>query len=368
MNTEQTHSLLSVSIGARSVANTSLQPLPDAGVSVRVATMDDLTFIDELQKKCREQLGFMFLSAIRGKIERGEILVAEESGIRDQESGNAGALSSLTPDSRPLTPVGYCISVDRYSKHDDVGIIYQMNVVPGRQRSFVAATLLKAVFDRAAYGCKLFCCWCAQDLPANKFWEAMGFVPLAFRAGSEKKARVHIFWQKRIRANDVTTPWWFPSKTEGGAMRADRIALPIPPGLRWWDEMPVLRPDATAMLPGKAERKTREKLVPGMKGGPMEPTPKPRAGAKFGAPPMGGVEVIEEKVEEKPKPAKAKREKRKADPKLIAAARELRDRWLEHVNSGAMLIEDAGKYDVARAVAGPSGVTEALLLPGPIAA
>ncbi len=90
-------------------------------------------------------------------------------------------------------PVGYCIGNDQYFKRDDVGIIYQMNVVPGRQRGFIGASLLKAQFERSAYGCKLYCCWCAQDIAANRFWESMGFVALAFRAGSEKKARVHIF-------------------------------------------------------------------------------------------------------------------------------------------------------------------------------
>ena len=37
------------------------------------------------------------------------------------------------------------MGLDRYFKRDDVGIIHQMNVVPGQQRSFVAAALLKAV-------------------------------------------------------------------------------------------------------------------------------------------------------------------------------------------------------------------------------
>ena len=46
-----------------------------------------------------------------------------------------------------------------------------------------------------------------QDIAANRFWEAMGFVPLAFRGGRTRegrggKPRVHIFWQKRIRAGD----------------------------------------------------------------------------------------------------------------------------------------------------------------------
>jgi hypothetical protein len=356
-----------------SSAIAALRPLPDAGVSVRVATMEDLTFIDELQKKCREQLGFMFLSAIRGKIERGEILIAEERLTADDtdSTDKSGHLNSSVPSVKSVvtTPVGYCISVDRYSKHDDVGIIYQMNVVPGRQRSFVAATLLKAMFDRAAYGCKLFCCWCAQDLPANRFWEAMGFVPLAFRAGSEKKsvrrgsrqARVHIFWQKRIRANDVTTPWWFPSKTEGGAMRADRIALPIPPGKHWSDEMPIIIPQATEasrQLPDVKEKRPRTVgKVPVPSEGPVRHGPK-----QFRAPSAKPViesvpEPVAEPIAEKPK--REKKPKAKADPKLVAAARELRDRWLEHVNSGgdgAMLIEDAGKYDVTRVLPAVSAV------------
>jgi hypothetical protein len=52
---------------------------------------------------------------------------------------------------------------------------------------------------------------------------------------------------------------------------------------------------------------------------------------------------------EKCKPAKKKREKVKADPAHVAAARELRDRWLEQVNTGRVTGE--GKYDVSRRAA-----------------
>jgi hypothetical protein len=68
-------------------------------------------------------------------------------------------------------------------------------------------------FDECAVWMQLYCCWCAQDIEANRFWESMGFVPLAFRAGSREEGRVHIFWQKRIRAGDETTPYWFPAQT-----------------------------------------------------------------------------------------------------------------------------------------------------------
>jgi hypothetical protein len=45
-----------------------------------------------------------------------------------------------------------------------------------------------------------------------------------------------------------------------------------------------------------------------------------------------------------------KKPRRKNDPKLVAAARELRDRWLERVNAEEYLLEGAGKYDATRAL------------------
>ena len=76
-------------------------------------------------------------------------------------------------------------------------------------------------------------------------------MPLAFRAGAKGK-RAHIFWQKRIREGDVSTPFWYPCKTDGGMMREDRIVLPIPPGVHWRDEMAILLPTA-GVLPSRGE-------------------------------------------------------------------------------------------------------------------
>src|SRR5688500_13476209 len=130
---------------------TPIVPVPRSPVCVRVAGPADLPFIDSLQKKNARAVGFMQTKALEAKIAAGFVLVAEGAG--------------------------YVISRDQYFKRDDVGIVYQLNVAPERQRGLIGAALLKAVFDRAAYGCRLFCCWCAQDIEANRFWEAMGFVP-----------------------------------------------------------------------------------------------------------------------------------------------------------------------------------------------
>ena len=68
------------------------------------------------------------------------------------------------------------------------------------------------------------------------------------------------------------------------------------------------------------------------------------------------------------------KQKPKNDPRLVAAARELRDRWLEQVNSGQYLPEAEGRYDVSRAIEANQSTSNARIvsiipaLPAPIAA
>ena len=259
----------------------------------------------------------------------------------------------------PGSPVGYCLFKDRYFKRDDVGIIYQLNVAPGKQRGLIGASLIKAAFERSAYGVKLFCCWCAQDIEANHFWESIGFVPLAFRAGSRgksaggrrKEGRIHIFWQRRIRAGDTQTPYWYPSETTGGALRENRIVLPMPPGTHWSDAKPVLLPGAPGMA---REERDEPKALEGATEKKRRARPAKKAAIHQGAASAGGLRFAPLPAPKGEKLAKAKPEKRQKlprqrnDPKYIAAARELRDRYLEQVHTARLT--SAGKYDVARSI------------------
>jgi hypothetical protein len=271
-------------------------------------------------------------------------------------------------------------------KRDDVGIVYQLNVLPLKQRHLIGATLIKAVFERAAYGCRLFCCWCAQDIQANWFWESIGFVPLAFRTGSRAKQRIHIFWQRRVRENDEgpgATPYWFPAKTEGGAVAEDRIVLPIPPGTHWRDATPGLLPG----VPGIAESEQPKALPETLPGGalvksrPEQPQmsklqkavimrsqSKHLRGVSVGRKAVitsGGVKYIEREdyvaeldapeeliEQEKPKRTRERKPRQKHEKEFVAKARELRDRYLEQVNApgSEMLLPDGScaKYDVSR--------------------
>jgi hypothetical protein len=259
-----------------------------------------------------------------------------------------------------------------------------LNVLPLKQRNLIGATLLKHVFERAAYGCRLFSCWCAQDIQANWFWEACGFVPLAFRTGSRAKQRVHIFWQRRIRQDDEITPYWYPALTKAGAVREDRIVLPIPPGTHWRDAKPIILPSQTSEVGDQRSAKALPPTrPPESRGKPFVPkaalvvappskhlkqTPKGKAAVVTAS----GIRYIDraDYVPE-PEPVKPKRERKpgaKNDPKHVAAARELRDRYLEEINSGRLLPAGQGKYDVGRALPGGGVNQTPVALPAPIAA
>ena len=407
--------------GAGALPGGSL-PGAGAGVRVRAGVEGDLAWMDRLQKVHRKAVGWMPMGQLRGHVEKGNVWVAEVGGDLgagewavgggDMGGGDMGAgewavgggerqtrgvdgvgfasapnsqrpaanSQQPTPNCQPPTPIAYVIGVDRYFKREDVGAVYQLNVEPGWQRGLVGARLLAAMFDRWPYGVRLCGCWCAQDLPANRFWEAMGFVPLAFRTGGRGKTsaadlaagrfkgRVHIYWQKAVRREDRDgrgprfKGWWYPSQTGGGAIREDRLVLPIPPGMHWSDAKPTVLPgvgrvlgevaaerEAAAQLSGPeveaarlaarqrraAEREAKRRAaaaaaaraetvaVGGLRFGPPPPpeaAPPEAAIPGAGALPGAGAGVV------------------KNDPRLVALARELRDRWLEEVEARPELI------------------------------
>src|SRR5687768_16492643 len=140
----------------------------------------------------------------------------------------------------------------------------------------------------------------AQDAPAP----GLPRHRRAFRAGSDKKKRVHIFWQRRVNADDQSTAYWYPSQTNAGAMREDRLVFPIPPGTHWRDvqavvlpgDAPVSPPEQRPALPGPTKRDPRKSKK-------ASPAPMP----------MGGFRFV---CEGQPERAKAAKTKRQPKPKV----------------------------------------------------
>ncbi|MFG0328780.1 MAG: hypothetical protein ACF8PN_02670 [Phycisphaerales bacterium] len=341
------------------------RPEPRVDMTTRPAAAADVPFLDELQKMHSHMVGWFPKKQMESHIGEGNIIIAEDEA---------------------RTPFGYCIAKDQYMSRDDVGVIFQLNVLPIEQRKLIGATLVRAVFDRAAYGCRLFCCWCAQDIQANFFWESIGFVPLAFRTGSRGKQRIHIFWQRRVREGDETTPYWFPSQTRAGAVREDRIVLPIPPGTHWRDAKPLLVPGMERGEPVIGAKPEPKALPPTRPPAPKVSTARKMAVVRSkskhlkGLPPGkaavmsgGGLRYIERGDHEpeaepvKKKPRKPRAPRKKHDPKLIAQARELRDRYLEDLNefdpAAALPPGSFGKWDVSKELGDARRAAESCRLP-----
>jgi hypothetical protein len=338
-------------------------PPPRVPVMTRVATMADVPFLDALQKQHSKALGYFPTKQFEGYIEMGGVLIASLSTEYSVPS-TEGKYSVPSTEAKPL---GYVISRDRYLKRDELGVIYQLCVVPGDQRKLIGASLIKAVFERSAYGCRLYCCWCAQDLAANYFWESLGFVPIAFRAGGRKtlrrrsgQERVHIFWQRRI--TDDQTPYWYPFQTNSGAIREDRIVFPIPPGVHWRDVRAVGVPTAGEGQDCGLERAARPALP-----GTVRPRRAASAASKSAGPRMmGGLYAAPAPAPSAAKKQRAPRTKPAAariDPAFLVKARELRDRWMERVNDApGASPAPAARYEVGRPAStaiSPSGILPA---------
>ncbi len=352
--------------------------VPRLPVVVRVGTMDDLPFIDRLQKAHAKELGFLPRMALEGKVKLGQVLVASVvSGPSSVASEGPASPQRTTDHGQRTTDAGYLIAADRYFKRDEVGYVTQVNVVPEHRRSLVAGALLQAQFDSSAYGCKLYCCWCAQDLAANAFWEAMGFVPIAFRTGSRTKGkggtpRIHLFWQKRIRAGDVSTPWWYPSQTGGGELREDRLVFPIPPGVGWRDVLPAVLPKGEAESPEALAAQSAAALAAAEVGAEVKVSAKlrrkkvarSRVVKKLRGPRMPGglwfaddfIDVTEHYEEwayfnaageEVAAPKKVKPKPAALDPRLTALARNLRDHWAERAE---LILAPPVVHDVRRSL------------------
>jgi hypothetical protein len=150
----------------------------------------------------------------------------------------------------------------------------------------------------------------------------------------------------RIREDDVETKWWYPCQTSGGAIGDDRLVFPIPPDKHWRDEMPVIlpKPAQNAITDQRAATTRAPKNSPHANGPVLH-------GARQFRPPTTTANAVVVQATPEPVVDNPKREKTpkvKCDPRHVALARELRDRWSEHVNTGAMQIEGAAKYDVTR--------------------
>jgi len=132
---------------------------------IRPATAADMLFIKSLQKRYTNQLGFLPTAALAEYIKSGRILLNDVNG---QEAGYVLW--------RPAAAGNY------------TGIsIIQAAVCQDAQRLHVGRGMIDHL--RSTHTVGVLGCWCATDLEANSFWQALGFLPCASRLGGKRRAR-----------------------------------------------------------------------------------------------------------------------------------------------------------------------------------
>lgn len=319
-----------------------------AQLQIREGGPGDLAWIDQMQKVHAGHLGFLWAKALEKRIDEKTVRIAVDSHG---------------------TQFAYIMWGEGYNGRDDVTICYQLAVAPAHYRRLIGASLVAAWIESLPYGFRLAGCWCAQDLPANNFWEACGFQAMAWRTGSRIKQRPHIWWCRHVRIDDHF-PMWMPAKTQGGAIGEERLIIPIMPDQRWDDPVTTFMPEApgdevtAAGLPKvSAEDIARLKRLTGSEaatpqigyvgGKAADEMPRPvvtRQGIKFiggaSAPPPGGRK-------------KKVKVKRKYDPELKRKVRDLRDRYLDALNSGQISLPSNEKWNVGRII-DPSRLLEGI--------
>lgn len=138
----------------------------------RLATLDDLGFIDRLRKRDSAALGFLSRTALAEKIRLGWVLLAEPCAVDVTWSER----SRPSDDSKPKVDHRPCGFLLHGSLRQPEVRVFQLAVEPAWRGRGVAGRLLRELLRRGrragAAGVSLRC---REELPANRFWHRSRF-------------------------------------------------------------------------------------------------------------------------------------------------------------------------------------------------
>ncbi|MBP3956317.1 hypothetical protein J8F10_13585 [Gemmata sp. G18] len=176
---------------------------PTTALTLRGAEPSDWVFLDHLQRRHHDAIGYLPRVALEEAIDRRRVLLALENGA----------------------PAGYLYGKATYQRRADVAIIFQAAICFDARRRQMGTALVNEFLGRLPADVRQVCLWCASDLDANQFWSALGFEAVACRAGSQRTGRTHVFWCRHINGSAGT--FWAPDSTHGGAMRETRAVVRV---------------------------------------------------------------------------------------------------------------------------------------------
>lgn len=180
--------------------------------TTRQARTSDRKYIRALAKKFSEQLGFLPDEAIRNRIDQGCVQICIENG----------------------EPAGYLLHAPELASAPHILPIFQAAVqldAQRRQHGFALVEELQLLAHEQAQ--TIIQCKCRQELEANAFWEAMGFIAVAIEDTAAVRGQPKIIWRKPIVRMTAATLLEMPdnprNQTGGGRSvgRHDYARLPM---------------------------------------------------------------------------------------------------------------------------------------------
>jgi len=159
-------------------------PMPELS-QIRIATERDLKFIDSLQKKHANAVGFLPKIAIETLVNQGAMRIAGEND----------------------DPAGYILSRPRLRWQPLMRSITQAAVAMDAQRRHHGLALLSQIASESrAAGLVAIQACCAVGLDSNEFWRAAGFMPIVHMRPQNVRGREIICWRLPLT---TTLPIWF---------------------------------------------------------------------------------------------------------------------------------------------------------------
>ncbi len=140
-------------------------------MQIRKAILSDLEEIKALADANRHELGFVLRPALMKSIKRKEIFVAEKDKFI----------------------VGF---VEYHHRMDNQTTIYHIAVCKAYRKIGIGRALIGAVIEEAKkFSKENLLAKCPIDLPANKFYERLGFVKSGICEGKNRKL---VAWIKKL--------------------------------------------------------------------------------------------------------------------------------------------------------------------------
>lgn len=172
-----------------------LAPAQLSHAAVRTATLADLSFIEHLQRKFSNHVGFLPRAALVEYVDAGGVTLIEENGDPAGYVAFRRRLRSLKW-CRPITQA--CVAMDAQRRHLGLRLLDHVHAV-------AYGDLLEATQ-----------CWIAEDLKEVQFFIAAGFQVIGRRKPHNARSRSLLLMRKNL--NPFLPPRFFDMPAVAGCV------------------------------------------------------------------------------------------------------------------------------------------------------